>query len=243
MMAESANGASRHGERGSREMEEGAMSVRTVLCFGDSNTYGYDPEGVASGTRFRYPFDVRWPGVLQGLLGPEWLIVEEGLCGRTTVHRDPFEGGLCGLDDISVALASAQPIDCVVLMLGTNDMKTCLNLSANDIARGIESLVLAVKRFPWAVGCPSPKVLIVSPPHVGKGVDKVVLSSFGDHSVRVSHEVARSYRVIAEEQTCAFLDAAGVCDPSPVDHIHLTPEGHEALAHAVKGTLEELFRP
>lgn len=224
-------------------MGEGKMSVKTVLCFGDSNTYGYDPEGVASGTRFRYPFDVRWPGVLQGLLGSEWRIVEEGLCGRTTVHRDPFEGGLCGLDDIPVALASAQPVDCVVLMLGTNDMKTCFNLSANDIARGIESLVLAVKRFPWAVGCPSPKVLMVSPPHVGEGVAEVVLSSFGEHSIRVSHEAAQSYRVIAEEQKCAFLDAAEVCEPSPVDHIHLTPKGHEALARGVMDALRRLFGP
>ena len=87
------------------------MAIKTALCFGDSNTFGYDPQGVASGTRFRYPVDVRWPGVLQGLLGPDWRIVEEGLCGRTTVHRDPFEGGLCGLDELPVVLASTQPID------------------------------------------------------------------------------------------------------------------------------------
>ena len=82
------------------------MANKTVLCFGDSNTFGYDPQGVASGTRFRYPVDVRWPGVLHELLGPDWRIVEEGLCGRSTVHRDPFEGGLCGLDELPMALAT-----------------------------------------------------------------------------------------------------------------------------------------
>lgn len=220
---------------------KGAMGMKTVLCYGDSNTYGYDPAGVADGVRFRYPADVRWPGVLQGLLGPEWRVVEEGLCGRTTVHRDPFEAGLCGLDELPVALSSAQPVDCVVLMLGTNDMKTCFRLPPSDIARGVESLVLAIKRFPWAVGCPSPKVLIVAPPHIGQGVLGVPLSSFGEHSVRASHEVARAYRTVAQEQGCAFLDAAQVCSPSPIDHIHLAPEGHNALAHGVKDALEGLL--
>lgn len=222
---------------------EDVMGMRSVLCFGDSNTFGYDPQGVASGTRFRYPVDVRWPGVLQGLLGPDWRIVEEGLCGRTTVHRDPFEGGLCGLDELPVALASAQPIDCIVLMLGTNDMKTCFNLAANDIARGVESLVLAIKRFPWAVGCWEPMILVVSPPHIGEGVRNVVLSSFGEHSVRVSHEVAEAYRVVADEQGCAYLDASKVCEPSPIDHIHMTPQGHGELARAVAKAIGEMFSP
>lgn len=220
---------------------EDVMGMRSVLCFGDSNTFGYDPQGVASGTRFRYPVDVRWPGALQELLGQQWRVVEEGLCGRTTVHRDPFEGGLCGLDELPVALASAQPVDCVVLMLGTNDMKTCFNLSASDIARGVESLVLAIKRFPWAIGCPAPKILVVAPPHIGEGVRNVILSSFGEHSVRVSHEVAQTYRVIANEQGCAYLDAARVCEPSAIDHIHLDPAGHKALAYEVKAALEQMF--
>ena len=215
-------------------------AMKTVLCFGDSNTYGYDPKGVACGTRYRYPFDVRWPGVLQGLLGPDWHVVEEGLCGRTTVHRDPYEAGLCGLDALPIALSSAQPIDAVVLMLGTNDTKTCFRLPACDIARGIESLVLAIKRFPWAVGCPAPKILIVAPPHIGEGVAEVVLSSFDEGSAKVSRQLAAAYEVIAAEQGCAFLDAATLCAPSEIDHIHLMPEGHRALAHGVAALLRDM---
>lgn len=211
-------------------MMEGRGALKTVLCFGDSNTFGYDPIGVAAGERARYPFEERWPGAMQRLLGSGWRVVEEGLSGRTTVHDDPFEPGLCGMDALVCALGSAQPLDCVIIMLGTNDMKTCFGLPASDIARGAESLVLAVKRFPWAPGCHRPKIVIVSPPHIGEGIRDVVLSSFDMRSVAVSHEVAGAYRVIASEQGCAFLDASEICEPSPVDHIHLSPEGHGALA-------------
>lgn len=221
-------------------MMEGRGALKTVLCFGDSNTFGYDPIGVAAGERARYPFEERWPGAMQRLLGSGWRVVEEGLSGRTTVHDDPFEPGLCGMDALVCALGSAQPLDCVIIMLGTNDMKTRFGLPASDIARGAESLVLAVKRFPWAPGCHRPKIVIVSPPHIGEGIRDVVLSSFDMRSVAVSHEVAGAYRVIAGEQGCAFLDASEICEPSPVDHIHLSPEGHGALARALAGLVDSI---
>lgn len=83
-------------------MMEGRGALKTVLCFGDSNTFGYDPIGVAAGERARYPFEERWPGAMQRLLGSGWRVVEEGLSGRTTVHDDPFEPGLCGMDALGV---------------------------------------------------------------------------------------------------------------------------------------------
>lgn len=207
--------------------------MKNVLCFGDSNTFGYDPVASAAGTGMRYPFEQRWPGILQGLLGADWHVIEEGLCGRTTVHRDPYEARRCGADALPYALESHQPLDAVVIALGTNDLKTRYGLNAADIARGFESLAGIVKSYPWGPGSKVPHIVIVAPPHLGDEVSRVVLSSFDERSVAVSQEVGRWCQVIAEEQGCGFVDASLVCEPCDFDHIHLTPEGHAALAAAI----------
>lgn len=215
--------------------------MRNVLCFGDSNTFGFDPAAAAAGTGMRYPFEQRWPGVLQGLLGEGWHVIEEGLCGRTTVHTDPYEPYRCGAAALPYALESHQPLDAVVIALGTNDFKTRYGLPAADIARGFESLAGIVKMYPWGPGSRVPHIVIVAPPHLGEGVEQVVLSSFDERSVAVSHEAGRWCRVIAEEQGCGFVDAALVCEPSEIDHIHLTPEGHASLAAAIARELAVAF--
>ena len=99
--------------------------MKTILCYGDSNTYGYDPSN-----GFRYPKNVRWTGVLADLLGPEFTVIEEGCNGRTTVFDDPLEGWKNGLDYLKPCLNSHKPIDLVILMLGSNDLKDIFHASA-----------------------------------------------------------------------------------------------------------------
>ena len=109
--------------------------MRTVLCYGDSNTWGYDPA-----TRTRYPPHVRWTGVLATRLGAEYRVVEEGLNGRTTRWDDPIEPGRNGLTYLRPCIESHQPLDVIIIMLGTNDLKRRFDLSASDIAQSAAAL-------------------------------------------------------------------------------------------------------
>ena len=110
--------------------------MKTILCYGDSNTYGYDPS-----CGLRYPENIRWTGRLAKILGSEYKIVEEGCNGRTTIFDDPIEGWKNGRDYLRPCLNSHKPVDIVIMMLGSNDMKEMFHASAEDIAYGAETLV------------------------------------------------------------------------------------------------------
>ena len=87
-----------------------------ILCFGDSNTYGYKPDGTG-----RFDTNTRWTSLLQKKLGADHRVIEEGLCGRTTVFQDDLREGRRGLDLIGVTMEMHTPIDLLIVMLGTND--------------------------------------------------------------------------------------------------------------------------
>ncbi|MCR5291299.1 MAG: acylhydrolase, partial [Eubacterium sp.] len=139
--------------------------MTTVLCFGDSNTYGYNPSN-----GFRYPENVRWTGRLRKLLGSDYVVVEEGCNGRTTVFDDPVEGWKNGRGYLKPCLNSHKPVDIVIMMLGSNDMKETFHASPEDIARGAETLVRDIIDFTGEKQGFVPKIILVSPPHIGEGI-------------------------------------------------------------------------
>lgn len=116
--------------------------MRTILCYGDSNTWGFDPA-----TRTRFAPDVRWTGVLADRLGSEFRVIEEGLNGRTTRWDDPIETDHNGLTYLRPCAESHQPLDLIIVMLGTNDLKQRFNLSASDIAQSAAGVAEAAHRF------------------------------------------------------------------------------------------------
>ena len=136
------------------------MTERVLVCFGDSNTHGSPPRAGDP----RHGPGVRWPGVLAAALGSSWRVHEEGLPGRTTVHPDPVEGGhLSGLTALPVVLGTHSPIDVLVIMLGTNDLKARFAVGAAEIATSVETLVHAGRAFCTATGRPVPRILLVAP--------------------------------------------------------------------------------
>jgi lysophospholipase L1-like esterase len=139
------------------------MSEKTVLCYGDSNTWGYNPK-----TGQRYGRDERWPGVLRKELGQGYLVVEEGLNGRTTVWDDPIEGHKNGKTYLIPCLETHKPIDLVIVMLGTNDLKMRFSVSAFDIANGAGVLVDIVQKSAAGPQDKAPEVLLLAPPPVVK---------------------------------------------------------------------------
>lgn len=200
--------------------------MKTILCYGDSNTYGYNPNN-----GMRYPKNVRWPGVLQQILGDDYDVVEEGCNGRTTINDDPTEGWINGLDYLRPCLKTHKPVDIVILMLGTNDLKNYFGLSAAEIANGAGVLVEAIRDYAPTQQQFMPEIILVSPPLVGDDIEHSVFnSSFDMSALERSKQFADEYRRVAEETGCTFFDAASCAATSPLDSLHLTPESHCSLA-------------
>jgi lysophospholipase L1-like esterase len=205
--------------------------MRTILCYGDSNTWGDPPGGVG-----RYEWTVRWPGVLQQRLGPDYRVVEEGLCGRTTCFDDPLSPNRNGLTYLPVALETHYPIDMLVIMLGTNDVKARYNHSAFTIAQGAGELLVAAKKLEPKIR----NILLVAPPHVVKS-DNVESSFVFDGAESKSQELAQHFKYFADMNGCHFFDAASVARSSPIDGIHIDAENHQVLAEALSKKVRNVF--
>lgn len=207
--------------------------MKTILCYGDSNTWGYIP-----GTGNRYPRQVRWTGVLQNLLGEKFHVIEEGLNGRTTVMDDPTRIAKNGLPYLRPCLDSHAPIDLVVLMLGTNDTKHRFGLSAFDISEGVAMLVNIIQQSAAGLNNRAPAILLVSPVVLDPAPEK---SALFEGAAQKSRELAGHIENVAKATRCAFLDAAQHAKASPVDGIHLDEEGHQALGHAIARQIQQII--
>ncbi|CUX57910.1 GDSL-like Lipase/Acylhydrolase [Clostridium sp. C105KSO15] len=210
--------------------------MTTILCFGDSNTFGSNPGGSPA----RYPYGVRWTGRLQQILGNGFQIIEEGMGGRTTVWEDPLEQGRCGLSFLPVALQSHKPLDLVILSLGTNDCKSFFCASERVIARGMNRLVETVRRCDYGPDAAVPQILIISPIHMGGEVSHSIFEAFDQESARKVRQLSPLYEEIAVKNGCGFLDASRVTGPGP-DQLHMDGAGHKALAEAIAPMVESML--
>lgn len=200
--------------------------MKTVLCYGDSNTYGYNPLN-----GLRYPEDIRWTGRLQTLLGGDYRVIEEGCNGRTTIFDDPLEGWKNGLDYLRPCLNSHKPVDIVILMLGSNDLKEAFHASAEEIAGGAATLVDTIQDFTVEKQGFAPQIILVSPPEIGEGICASSFAGiFGESAIGRSKEFPKLYEKVAKERGCEFLNAAAHIRPSAEDSLHLSPGAHERLA-------------
>lgn len=201
--------------------------AKTILCFGDSNTWGQKPDKHGP-----YPVDVRWTGLLQRALGDEYDIVEEGLGGRTTDLDYVRKPGRNGRAYLGPCLESHLPISLVVLMLGTNDLKIEFDRSPTDIANAIEGLVnlIAEKTSGQA------QILLVSPiliDDTASDFAKNYIPEYYDHESTVkSQHLSAAYEAVAQKLDCDFLDASIVAQAGE-DGIHFSPEAHASLARVL----------
>jgi lysophospholipase L1-like esterase len=210
--------------------------VPVVLCYGDSNTHGYDPSLPMGG---RFVREIRWPGVLAAALGSGWQVVEEGLNGRTTIWDDPYHPGRNGHAYLGPCLETHAPVDVVVIMLGTNDTKTIFGRTAAEIAAGAGTLVDVVLRSGAGPAGAAPAVLLVVPPAPGTVTERSELWGFGEAREK-GVQLERLYRTVAMMRDIAFLDAGACAQVDPADGVHLTPEGHAALGAAVADVVRAL---
>jgi lysophospholipase L1-like esterase len=220
--------------------------MKTIICYGDSNTYGTMPididilEKAFIATRYRFPREIRWTGVLQRELGQEYEVIEEGLNSRTTVWDDPTEGiHKNGLKYLLPCLESHAPVDLVILMLGSNDLKAKFSLSAYDIAAGIGVLVNTIQKSGCGQEGKAPEVLILSPAHIGKLTNFADL--FGKRSVEESKKLADNYRKIAKLYNCKFMDASRHIEPSDIDGAHFNAEDLENFGKEIAKVVKQII--
>lgn len=204
--------------------------MRSALCFGDSNTHGTRAMR-RIGDRDRFGRDVRWPGVMAAALGPDWHVVEEGHPGRNAVFDDPIDGAhKNGLAVLPALLESHRPLDLVIVMLGTNDLKARFGVPASDVALGIERLAKTIRQSDAGPDLAPPTTLLVAPVPVEEV--EPFAQMFEGASAK-SRALARPLADAAERQGCAFLDLAPVARVDPADGIHLDADGQRAVGVAM----------
>lgn len=206
--------------------------IKKILAFGDSNTYGLIP-----GTNERYIWGKRWTSILQERVRNENIrIIEEGLCGRTTVFEDALRPGRRSIDMLPSMLEAHSPLYGAVIMLGTNDCKTVYHASSGVIAKGMERCIEEIIRF-----IPRTNILLLSPVLLGHNVyhqDKD--PEFDKTSVLTCAELKYEYKKTALRNGISFLAADEYAEVSEIDEEHLTEAGHAALAEAIYGKLIEM---
>jgi lysophospholipase L1-like esterase len=209
------------------------MPTKTVLCFGDSLTWGWIPSHEATPTQ-RYSPSTRWTGVLADALGDEYTVIEEGLSARTTNVDDPTDPRLNGAAYLPAALASHLPLDLVILMLGTNDTKVNLGRTPFDIATGMSILTVQVLTSAGGIGTtyPAPKVLVVSPPPLAAIPDPWFQMVF-EGGQEKSAALADAYAAMASFYKVPFFDAGSVISTDGCDGIHFTEQNNRSLGIAL----------
>jgi len=212
--------------------------VQHVLVYGDSLTWGIVPN-----TRRRFPFEERWPGVLENklsTLGHRARLIENSLNGRRTVWEDPFKPGRNGLAGLAQCIEMHSPLALVILMLGTNDFQFSHPYNnAWSAAQGIVSLVNEIRKAPIEPGTPIPPILVICPPPISS--PKGVLAEKFSGAEQRCAGLADAYTVICSDLGCHFFDAASVTSSSRVDGIHLDADQHLALGNAVADVVAALL--
>jgi lysophospholipase L1-like esterase len=213
--------------------------TRTVLCYGDSNTFGHATVPRPDG---RYGPAERWPGVMRAALGAGWLVIEEGLGGRTTVSDDPVEGiERNGRTYLYPCLMSHKPLDVVIIMLGTNDLKQRFGKSAWEIAEGVGALAAITRNTAAGRNGGAPEVIVVSPPPILRRLPG--FEDMFEGAYAKSQEMAKRYKAVADRLGIRFFDAGTVIKSSRVDGFHLDPPAHEGLGKALAAELKKLSLP
>lgn len=212
---------------------------KTIVCFGDSNTHGYNSFNMG-----RFDENERWTCLLENLLGEEYLIREEGLSGRTTCFDDPLFEGLSGFQYLYPCLMTHEPVDLLIIMLGTNDVKSRFAATPENVAKGLERLVTKAKVSAEAWRS-EPNILIITPPPIAPGYETtMVFGEMGAECIEKSKALAPLYEDVAKRLGCHYLDAGTVdgIEMYPYDYMHLSLDSHKLLAETLAKMIPDMLK-
>lgn len=212
--------------------------MKNILCFGDSNTWGYDPA-----TQTRFSKDIRWTGVLQQLLGSNYNVIEEGLNGRTTNVNEKQDHGLgyfrpfrSAMDLLSVLIETNSPLDLIIVMLGTNDLKTNFNQSSEMIAKNMRLVCESIIDNDYFQ---SKSIILVSPTHINEESPNLLDSFIG--TTQASQSFSNSYRKISDDLDLYFLDASESVKTNKIDGLHWDAMQHSDFANSLFNKIKKVY--
>lgn len=214
--------------------------MKTILCYGDSLTFGANPQPNGA----RHAFEVRWPSALETTLGGRVRVIAEGLGGRTTAFDDwCADADRNGARILPTLLSSHAPLDLVIIMLGTNDLKPSINGSAGEASFGVRRLIQMVRGHFAGPGEPVPQIIVVAPPLIAQSDNAEMMGHFGglEHAVQQSSKFAEFYKKRAGEAGVAFFDAATVAVADPADGVHLDAANTKAIGVALAPLVKSLL--
>ena len=211
--------------------------MHQLFVYADSLSWGIIP-----GTRSRFRFDQRWPGVVELELTQAGLhvrVIEDCLNGRRTVWNDPYKPGRNGLEGLEQRIEINSPLALVVVLLGTNDFQSMHNFNAWQSAQGLGAIVAAIRRAPIEPGMPVPPILLVAPPPIQKAKGQMAPKFEGAETRAIG--LAAAIETVAAELGCHFFDAGSVTPPSRIDGVHLDEDQHAALGKALAAAIKPLL--
>ena len=222
------------------------MNTKNILCYGDSNTWGYIPLADHSALKSRYSLDERWPGILQALLGVNYYVIEEGLNSRTTNLDYAPPPDRNGKTYLPSCLYSHAPLDLVILALGGNDLKTYFNRSVEEIKDGLGELVDIIQSSEYGAALQAaPKVLITT-----TGIPLLFTEKYVDENgvaflagaVKKAEALVGLYAQLAKEKRCYYLDLSKEVVPSEIDGVHFDQAAHRRCAELLRDKIKEILK-
>ena len=212
--------------------------TRTILCYGDSNTFGTMPMATLSDAG-RYDHAHRWPSVLATALGTGAEVIAEGLPGRTTLHDDPIEGAhRNGLTVLPAILESHRPLDLVIVMLGSNDLKHRFSVTPADIAASVGRLATTIRASACGPNGDAPQVLLICPPPILEVGDLAAMFTGG---AAKSQGLAQAFALMAARLSLPLVNAGDHIQSSALDGIHFAPQSQITLGLAIAAKVQDLL--
>ena len=213
--------------------------MKHILCYGDSNTWGYIP-----GKATRWPDNIRWPGVMAKELGKEYRVLEDAVSGRTTIYEDPNLAKRCGLDNLGYSLIANAPIDLLIIALGSNDLKFT---DAEGYRKGMLQLLYAIENaerlydIKGSLFAEEERILLLGPPIIDPEIMTKRPQHMLAHAAVESKKLASVCKEIAEEKKLWYLNISELVLPSSVDCLHLSEKSHNILGCAVAEKVRKIF--
>ncbi|MEM7316656.1 MAG: pyridoxamine 5'-phosphate oxidase family protein [Planctomycetota bacterium] len=214
-----------------------AETARQILVYGDSLSWGVIP-----GTRQRFEFDKRWPGVMECELnesGDSIRVIEDCLNGRRTILEDPYKPGRNGIAGLEQRIEVNSPLSLVIVALGTNDFQAMHEINSLQSAQGIREIIKSIRQSPTEPGMDIPEILIVAPPRLQTAKGEIA-AKFKDAENKAIG-LSEAFQEVALETGGHFLDAGSVTARSQIDGVHLDAEQHDRLGNAIASEVKRII--
>lgn len=217
------------------------MEKKNILVFGDSNTWGYNPHNRSPFAPYeRWGESIRWTNVMQNRLGDAYGVMADGLCGRTASAKDDIEEYTCGKEQIIPSMRSHSPLDLLIIMLGSNDLKARYGYTAFDVANSAGMVVEKALQAPDAFRNSQPKILLLCPPPL-ENLDRSFFAFEFAGGEQKSKDMAQFFEIMAAKYRVHYMNVGEIVHFSDVDGLHFESDQHLKLGEAVARKVKDIL--